>query len=67
VPLPRGQGVRDGLNPNVWFGNVQLVVAKNFGQQTVRYGSDIYEYYISYKRALEPSHEIETLEAPNNH
>jgi membrane-bound lytic murein transglycosylase MltF len=44
---------RDGLNPNVWFGNVELVVARNVGQQTVRYVSNIYKYYVSYKLALE--------------
>jgi membrane-bound lytic murein transglycosylase MltF len=43
----------EGLNPNLWFGNVELVVAKNVGQETVQYVSNIYKYYVSYKLTLE--------------
>jgi membrane-bound lytic murein transglycosylase MltF len=42
-----------GLDPNVWFGNVELVVAKDIGQETVTYVSNIYKYYVAYKMALE--------------
>jgi membrane-bound lytic murein transglycosylase MltF len=38
-----------GLDPNVWFGNVELVVAKEIGQETVTYVGNIYKYYIAYK------------------
>ena len=41
-----------GLNPNVWFGNVELVAAKDIGQETVTYVSNIYKYYVAYKLAL---------------
>ena len=40
-----------GLDPNVWFGNVELVAAKDIGQETVTYVSNIYKYYIAYKLA----------------
>jgi membrane-bound lytic murein transglycosylase MltF len=45
----------DGLNPNQWFGNVELVVAKDVGQETVQYVSNIYKYYVAYKLTLEDS------------
>src|SRR5271167_2759422 len=42
-----------GLDPNVWFGNVELVAAKDIGQETVTYVANIYKYYVAYKLALE--------------
>jgi membrane-bound lytic murein transglycosylase MltF len=41
------------LDPNVWFGNVELVAAKDIGQETVTYVSNIYKYYVAYKLAVE--------------
>lgn len=51
----RKKAALEGLNPNQWFGNVELVVARDVGQQTVRYVSNIYKYYVSYELALEQS------------
>jgi membrane-bound lytic murein transglycosylase MltF len=42
-----------GLDPNVWFGNVELVASKDIGQETVTYVANIYKYYIAYKLAVE--------------
>jgi hypothetical protein len=36
-------------------GNVELVVAKNIGQVTVRYVCSIYKYCVAYKTADEQS------------
>ena len=36
-----------------WFGNVELVAAKDVGQETVQYVSNIYKYYVAYKLTLE--------------
>jgi membrane-bound lytic murein transglycosylase MltF len=44
-----------GLDPNVWFNNVELVAAKDIGQETVTYVSNIYKYYVAYKLALQQS------------
>jgi len=44
-----------GLNPNLWFGNVELVAAKNIGRETVTYVANIYKYYVAYKLALAQS------------
>jgi membrane-bound lytic murein transglycosylase MltF len=37
-----------GLDPNVWFNNVERVVADKIGRETVTYVSNIYKYYIAY-------------------
>lgn len=37
-----------GLDPNVWFNNVELVAAATIGRQTVEYVGNIYKYYIAY-------------------
>jgi len=38
-----------GLDPNLWFDNVELVVSKRIGRETVQYVSNIYKYYIAYR------------------
>lgn len=38
-----------GLDPNVWFGNVEVVAAKRIGRETVQYVSNIMKYYVAYK------------------
>ena len=39
-----------GYDPNVWFRNVENVAAKEIGRETVQYVSNIYKYYIAYRR-----------------
>src|SRR5260370_33876984 len=51
----RKKAAAEGLNPNQWFGDVELVVAKEVGQETVQYVSNIYKYYVAYKLTLEES------------
>jgi membrane-bound lytic murein transglycosylase MltF len=43
----------EGLDPNQWFGSIELVVAKDVGQETVQYVSNIYKYYVAYKLTQE--------------
>ena len=38
-----------GLDPNVWFGNVEIIAAREIGRETVDYVSNIYKYYSAYK------------------
>ena len=47
------QAEAEGLNPNVWFNNVELIAAKEIGAETVTYVSNIYKYYIAYQMAAE--------------
>jgi membrane-bound lytic murein transglycosylase MltF len=49
----RNEATGMGLDPNVWFNNVELVAAKDIGQETVTYVSNIYKYYVAYKLAVE--------------
>jgi len=49
----RQEAARRGLNPNVWFGNVEHVVAEKIGRETVTYVSNIYKYYIAYQLIIE--------------
>jgi membrane-bound lytic murein transglycosylase MltF len=63
----RRRAQQEGLDPNVWFGNVEMVAAKDIGQETVRYVSNIYKYYVCYKLLQEQSHGIERLEEPSGH
>jgi len=42
-----------GLDPNVWFRNVEVVAAKRIGRETVQYVSNIYKYYVAYKLIAE--------------
>jgi membrane-bound lytic murein transglycosylase MltF len=51
----RKKAAGEGLDPNQWFGNVELVVAKEVGQETVQYVNNIYKYYVAYKLTLEES------------
>ena len=41
-----------GLDPNVWFGNVELVASKEIGTETVTCVSSIYKYYVAYTLAV---------------
>ncbi len=42
-----------GLNPNVWFGNVERVASETIGRETVTYVSNIYKYYIAYRLIMD--------------
>ena len=37
-----------GLDPNVWFNNVERVASERIGRETVTYVSNIYKYYVTY-------------------
>ncbi len=45
----RKEAARRGLDPNVWFRNVEYVVAEKIGQETISYVSNIFKYYIGYR------------------
>jgi len=38
-----------GLNPNLWFDNVEIIAAQEIGRETVQYVSNIYKFYASYR------------------
>jgi len=45
----RRETEKRGLDPNVWFGNVERVASERIGRETVTYVSNIYKYFIAYK------------------
>ena len=49
----RDEAGRRGLDPNVWFHNVEYVAADKIGRETVTYVSNIYKYYIAYSLIME--------------
>jgi membrane-bound lytic murein transglycosylase MltF len=42
-----------GLDPDVWFDNVEVVVSEKVGRETTTYVRNILKYYVSYKLTLE--------------
>ncbi len=38
-----------GLDPNRWFGNVEIAAGKLVGRETVRYVANIHKYYVAYR------------------
>jgi membrane-bound lytic murein transglycosylase MltF len=49
----RKEAAEMGLDPNVWFDNVEVVAAKRIGRETVQYVSNIYKYWVAYTLALD--------------
>jgi membrane-bound lytic murein transglycosylase MltF len=43
---------KESLHGNQWFGNMELMVARNIGQVTVTYVGNVYKYYVAYRLAL---------------
>lgn len=49
----RTEAEKRGLNPNVWFDNVERIAAERIGNETVQYVSNIYKYSVAYKLVLD--------------
>jgi membrane-bound lytic murein transglycosylase MltF len=47
----RDKAEKMGLDPNIWFSNVELAAGKMTGRETVQYVANIYKYYVAYKLA----------------
>ena len=45
----RSEASKMGVDPDIWFRNVEVVAAKRIGRETVQYVSNIYKYYIVYR------------------
>ena len=55
----RKRAPAQGLDPNKWFENVELLVAHDVGPVTVQYVSNIYKYYIAYKLVVEQGQSLQ--------
>jgi membrane-bound lytic murein transglycosylase MltF len=49
----RKEAGKRGIDPNVWFRNVEYVAAEKIGAETVTYVANIYKYYIAYRLIVE--------------
>ena len=49
----RRETAKRGLDPNVWFGNVERIASERIGRETVTYVSNIYKYYVAYRLITE--------------
>ena len=45
----RGLAAKRGLDPNIWFNNVEVIASEKIGRETVQYVSNIYKYYLAYQ------------------
>jgi len=55
----RKEALAQGLDPNKWFGNIELLVSQKVGQTTVQYVSNIYKYYVAYKLVVEQGQSLQ--------
>jgi membrane-bound lytic murein transglycosylase MltF len=55
----RKEATKRGLDPNIWFRNVEFVAADKIGPETVTYVSNIYKYYVAYTLLMEARAERE--------
>jgi len=55
----RRAAARAGLDPNVWFGNVEQIARRAIGRETVDYVANVNKYYIAYRLAFEEGEERE--------
>ena len=49
----RREAKRQGLDPNIWFDNVEVIAARRIGRETVQYVSNIYKYWVAYRLSRE--------------
>ena len=49
----RKEAAKRGLDPNIWFNNVEVVTADKIGLETTTYVRNIYKYYASYRLIVE--------------
>jgi len=59
----RREAEKRGLNPNVWFGNVEQIASERIGRETVTYVANIFKYYVAYRLVVEENARREAAKA----
>jgi membrane-bound lytic murein transglycosylase MltF len=49
VSRARRDAAKLGLDPDKWFNNVEITIAKRIGMETTTYVRNIFKYYVAYK------------------
>jgi membrane-bound lytic murein transglycosylase MltF len=49
----RRDAPKNGLDPNKWFQNVEVMASRRIGRETVQYVSNIYKYYLAYQLVIQ--------------
>ena len=49
----RNEAMKQGLDQDKWFNNVEVVTARRIGMETTTYVRNIYKYYVAYKLTTE--------------
>ena len=62
----RRETEKRGLNPNLWFNNVERLTSERIGRETVTYVSNIYKYYVTYRLVQDQVH-VWQVEVDHNH
>lgn len=62
----RKEAEQRGLNPNVWFNNVEIIAGKRIGEETVTYVFNIDKYYVAYTLLAEQRTAEEKARSPSN-
>jgi len=52
------------LDPDIWFDNVEVIVARRVGSETVQYVRNIRKYFFAYKLLLAPPESLPPLPPP---
>jgi membrane-bound lytic murein transglycosylase MltF len=59
----RQEAEQRGLNPNIWFGNVEQIASERIGRETVTYVANIFKYYVAYRLVLEETERRQAAKA----
>lgn len=53
IETMRTEARKRGLDPNIWFNNVEVMTGEKIGLETTTYVRNIYKYYVSYRLTAE--------------
>ncbi len=53
VSKMRRKAASEGYDPNLWFGNVEMLVRKDVGREPIKYVMNVNKYYVAFKLAQE--------------
>ena len=58
VSKMRKEAQKRGLDPDKWFGNVEIVTAERIGAETTTYVRNIFKYYVAYRLAVDAQESV---------